>query len=238
MARLHIICPVKDSIDTSLKALGSILNSKLEVSMELFVYNDFSLKENTEKLLAYAELKGFTLINLEEITSHPSPNYLLVLQMAQKNALKANAHLLIVESDVVVQQDTIQKIVEQVDIQHNPGMIAAATTDESGAINFPYLYAKKFKSGIIKTSKRLSFCCTLLTNEFLKSYDFKQLNPEKNWYDVFISHQSKALGYNNYLMTNLPVLHLPHSSRPWKQLKYTNPLRYYWKKITERKDKI
>lgn len=238
MTRLHIICPVKDSIDTSLKALESILNSKLKVSMELFVYNDFSLKENTAKLLEYAELKGFTLINLEEITTHPSPNYLLVLQMAQKNALTANVHLLIVESDVMVQQDTIQKMLEQVEMLNKPGMIAAVTTDETGAVNFPYLYAKKFKSGIINTSKRLSFCCTLLTNELLNTYNFKSLNPEKNWYDVFISHQSKALRFNNYLMTNLPVLHLPHSSRPWKKLKYTNPLRYYWKKITERKDKI
>ena len=34
------------------------------------------------------------------------------------------------------------------------------------------------------------------------------------------------------------VLHLPHSSRPWKRLKYTNPLLYYWRKITQRKDRI
>jgi len=46
------------------------------------------------------------------------------------------------------------------------------------------------------------------------------------------------LGFKNYLMTSLPVLHIPHSSRPWKHLKYTNPLKYYWKKLTEKRDKI
>jgi len=40
------------------------------------------------------------------------------------------------------------------------------------------------------------------------------------------------------LLTNVPVLHLPHSSRPWKMLKYTNPLKYYWKKYTKGLDKI
>jgi hypothetical protein len=238
MTRLHIICPVKDAIDTTLKALENILNSSLEVSMEFFVYNDFSLKENTEKLLEYAELKGFTLINLEEITTNPSPNYLLVLQMAQKNALKANAHLLVVESDVMVKNDTIQQMLLQTELLDNPGMIAAVTTDESGIVNFPYLYAKKYKPGVINTSKRLSFCCTLLTNSFLQTYDFCLLNPEKDWYDIFISHQSKSLGFNNYLLTNLPVLHIPHSSRPWKKLKYSNPLLYYWRKYTRQSDRI
>lgn len=238
MSKLHIICPVKNSLETSLKAIEHILNPEVNIPLELFVYNDFSEKDNTEKLIEYSKINNFTLINLEDITSHPSPNYLLVLQLAQKNALAANTHLLIVESDVMVKQDTIQKLFEQVALQKKPGMIAAVTTDEKGEINFPYLYAKKFKRTVLSTNKRLSFCCTLLTNDLLKSYDFKQLNPEKNWYDVFISHQSKALGFNNYLMTSLQVIHLPHSSRPWKMLKYSNPMKYYWKKFIEHKDKI
>jgi len=36
----------------------------------------------------------------------------------------------------------------------------------------------------------------------------------------------------------LTVWHRPHSSRPWKQLKYTNPLKYYWLKFTKGLDKI
>ena len=90
----------------------------------------------------------------------------------------------------------------------------------------------------MKTSKRLSFCCTLLTNQFLQKFSFTQLDTSKNWYDVFISHKSVELGMENYLLTDTPVVHLPHSSRPWKQLKYTNPLRYYWRKLTQRLDRI
>jgi len=238
MSKLHIICPVKNALTTGLKTIEHIMNSKVDIPLELFVYNDFSSKENTEQLQAYSKEKEFTLINLEDITSHPSPNYLLVLQTAQKKAIDSDAHLLIVESDVMVKKNTIQNMYNQIEKQAKPGMIAAVTTDEKGEINFPYLYAKKYRQMILSTNKRLSFCCTLLTNDLLKSYDFNQLNPEKNWYDVFISHQSKALGFNNYLMTNLSVIHLPHSSRPWKKLKYTNSLLYYWRKITQKLDRI
>ena len=65
-------------------------------------------------------------------------------------------------------------------------------------------------------------------DNFLKAFDFHQLNPEKNWHDVTVSHQSLKEGFKNYLFTTLPVLHQPHGSRPWKQLKYKNRLKYYW----------
>lgn len=238
MSTLHIICPVKDAIETSLQAIEKIMLACSEVQAEVVIYNDFSTQENTEKLETLSKVKGFSLINLKDITTHPSPNYLLVLQMAQKSAIAANAHLLIIESDVMIGHDTLHNICNQVELQKNPGMIAAVTTDETRTINFPYLYAKKYPSGVLSTKKRLSFCCTLLTNNLLNQYDFKLLNPEKNWYDVFISHKSIDLGFNNYLLTNSPVLHLPHSSRPWKKLKYTNPLLYYWRKLTQKLDRI
>ena len=117
-------------------------------------------------------------------------------------------------------------------------MIAAVTTDIHGKINFPYLYARRYNTGTINSRKRLSFCCTLMTQSFLNSFNFDALNPEKAWYDVFISHKSIELEYKNYLLTSLPVLHLPHSSRPWKQLKYTNPIRYYFNKLINKRDKI
>ena len=69
-------------------------------------------------------------------------------------------------------------------------------------------------------------------------YDFNELDPEKHWFDVTISQKSQALGFTNYLFCSLPVIHRPHSSRPWKQLKYTNPMKYYWKKFTKGFDKI
>ena len=232
---LHIIMPVKDSLETCTLALQHLLPT-LDSPKQLTVYNDFSSEENTKRLSVLAEKHGFNLLHWAEHTQHPSPNYLLTLQHAQTKALNTNAHLLIVESDVLVQTDTFQRLLQEVDNQ--TGMVAAVTTDRQGQVNFPYQYARKWKKGRMKTSKRLSFCCTLLTNQFLQKFSFTQLDTSKNWYDVFISHKSVELGMENYLLTDTPVVHLPHSSRPWKQLKYTNPLRYYWRKLTQRLDRI
>lgn len=238
MNNLHIITPVKDSLDTTLKTIECISIAEKSFSANYTIYNDFSSEETTERLNTSAQKFDYEIINLKDITNHPSPNYLLVLQMAQKKALSDDAHLLIIESDVLVQRDTIQKLYDYCKLLDRPGMIAAVTTDADGVVNFPYLYARNFKSKVVNTKKRLSFCCTLLTNDFLRQFDFALLNPEKSWYDVFISHKSIELGFNNYLITTLPVLHLPHSSRPWKQLKYTNPIKYYWRKLIDKRDKI
>lgn len=35
-----------------------------------------------------------------------------------------------------------------------------------------------------------------------------------------------------------PVWHRPHGSRPWKQLKYSNPMKYYFFKFWKGLDKI
>jgi hypothetical protein len=175
------------------------------------------------------------------LTDHPSPNYRLVLQQSQQQALMENKHLVIVESDVIVKENTLTSMLEEV--HEGVGMVAAVTVDEQGVYNFPYHYLHRLRyrfisKKTINTRKRFSFCCTLLTNELLKKADFQQLDPTKNWYDVTISHWSIALGLRNMLMLGNPVLHLPHSSRPWKLLKYTHPLRYYWRKFTKRLDKI
>ena len=238
MDKIHIITPVKDSLDTTLRTIQNIMQSETTVDFEYTIYNDFSTEQTTEVLQSESDKQGFTLVNLEDITTHPSPNYLLVLQTAQKKAIADGSHLLIIESDVIVEKDTIEKMYNYSKRLSHVGMIAAVTTDIKKQINFPYLYAQKFETGVVSTRKRLSFCCTLLTNEFLKRFDFNELNPEKSWYDVFISHKSIELGFNNYLITSLPVLHLPHSSRPWKQLKYTNPIKYYWRKFINNTDKI
>jgi hypothetical protein len=238
MNKIHIITPVKDSIETTLRTISSVWSSTPNANSAYCIYNDFSSPETTVALENEVEKYGFGLVNLCDITNHPSPNYLLVLQIAQKRAIEDGAHLVIIESDVVIAKDTLEKMAESAEKLDHPGMIAAVTTDTSGEINFPYLFAKGYKKGVVKTKKRLSFCCTLLTNNYLNSFDFNELDPTKSWYDVFISHKSIELGFNNYLITNLPVLHLPHSSRPWKHLKYTNPLKYYWRKFVNNKDKI
>ena len=228
---IHIIMPVKDSIETAEQAIRAITAS----GYSLTVYDDYSLPENAARLDALAAERPVTVLHLSEMTDHPSPNYRTVLIHAQAHALAKGEHLLIVESDVIVQHDTIRRMLDG--MQEHTGMIAAVTQDAEGRVNFPYEYARRLHTDGACT-KRLSFCCTLLTNSLLAALPFETLDPEKNWYDVYISHQSRKLGFTNILQVTNPVLHKPHSSRPWKQLKYTNPLLYYWRKLTQRKDKI
>lgn len=238
MKQLHIITPVKDSIDSTLDTAKTILNSDIKVPYTYTIYNDFSTPENTKRLEEASKELGFNLINLSDLTDHPSPNYLLVLQKTQKEAIEAEAGLLIVESDVTVQKHTLQALFDGALERKDCGMAASITTDGDGVINFPYLYAKGRKAGVYDEKKRFSFCCTLLTTKFLRAFDFHLLDASKNWFDVTISHESINHGFHNYLFVNLPVLHHPHGSRPWKQLKYTNPLKYYWLKFTKGLDKI
>jgi hypothetical protein len=238
MELLHIITPVKDSPELTLQTVQAVLQSELRVPHTYTVYNDFSTAENTARLQQVAAAGGFELVNLADLTTHPSPNYLLVLQLAQQRALEAGAALLIVESDVVVKPDTLQALADGAAQRPDCGIAAAVTVDEAGKINYPYLYATGEEEKVFPTKKHCSFCCSLLTPAFLQSFDFHTLNPEKSWFDVTISHQSVKNGFKNYLFTTLPVWHRPHSSRPWKLLKYTNPLKYYWLKYTKGLDKI
>ena len=238
MKCIHIVTPVKDSIDSTLETAKAILGSDIKVPYTYTIYNDFSTEENTKRLEEASKELGFRLVNLSDLTDHPSPNYLLVLQTTQKEAIAADAGLLIVESDVTVQKNTLQALFDGAMERKDCGMAAAITTDENGTINFPYLYAKGRKPQVYDEKKRFSFCCTLLTTNYLKAFSFQELDATKNWFDVTISHESLKRGFHNYLFINLPVLHRPHGSRPWKQLKYTNPLKYYWLKFTKGLDKI
>lgn len=228
---VHIIMPVKDSLQTAETAIRAIT----EGGYRLTVYDDFSEPENAARLDQLHDELGIEVVHLNERTDHPSPNYRLVLIDAQRQCLRRGTHLIIVESDVTVQQDTMKRLEKAV--QTGVGLVAAVTTDEQGQINFPYEYARTYREdGVCR--KRLSFCCTLLTNEFLQTYDFEQLDNTKNWYDVTISHMAQKMGFVNILQISNPVIHTPHSSRPWKRLKYTNPLLYYWRKLTQGRDKI
>lgn len=229
--------PVKDSLEIAEKAIRAIVDS----GHTLCVYDDNSLPENAQRLDAIAAETNIQVVHISDFTDHPSPNYRLVLQRAQLEALNGSKHLVIVESDVIIKQETLKRMA--MEVQPGVGMVAAVTVDEYGTYNFPYHYVRRWRYHIhgkntIATKKRFSFCCTLLTNELLQKADFLLLDPSKNWYDVTISHWSVQLGLRNLLMLGNPVLHFPHASRPWKRLKYTNPLLYYWRKITQKKDRI
>lgn len=238
MKKIHIFTPVKDSLDTTLDTIRSVMESQLDVPHTYTIYDDFSTPETAQRLDEEADKWGFRVVHLSDVTDHPSPNYLLVLQTAQREALAEGAALCIVESDVTLRPDTLQALCDGADVRPDCGIAAAVTVDEQGVINYPYLHAKGKEDQVFETKKHCSFCCSLLTPALLERFAFTSLNPEKNWFDVTISHESLALGLRNYLFTNLPVLHRPHQSRPWKQLKYKNPLLYYWKKITKGLDKI
>lgn len=231
-----VITPVKDSLETTTETIQSIKNST--GNFYYYIFNDFSSAGTTAALKSLSIQHHFELINLSEITDTPSPNYRLVLQLAQEEALRLNLPLIIVESDVEVKKNTLSELVRQSKILPECGMVGSVTRDTEGKINFPYLNFKKAGKEIVKTRHSLSFCCTLITKELLAKYDFKTLSTEKHWYDVSISRKSLQLGLNNYLLVNEGVLHKPHSSRPWKQLKYKNPIKYYYQKLIKRLDKI
>lgn len=226
-----IIMPVKDSLQIAEEAIRAVVGS----GHTLTVYDDNSTRENAARLDALRDELGIEVVHIAEHTDHPSPNYRWVLIDAQRVCIEQGKNLVIVESDVIVHAETIERM--QQAVTDHTGLVAAVTTDKDGKVNFPYEYAKRIQEDDV-CKKRFSFCCTLLTNAFLQTYDFEQLDEKKNWYDVHISHVSQKLGFRNILQVSNPVVHKPHSSRPWKQLKYTNPLLYYWRKLTKGLDKI
>ena len=157
---------------------------------------------------------------------------------ANKRSVARKATLVIVESDVFVTPETLVCLKAEAGARPDSGIVAAVTTDEEGRINYPYLYAKRKKGKNLDTRRHLSFCCSLLTPQLLEKVDFQNLDSSKDWFDVTISHLSLEAGLHNWLLCTLPVVHKPHQSRPWKQLKYKNPLLYYWRKFTHGFDKI
>ncbi len=236
MAQVLVITPVKNSLETTLDTSRAIANSNVKVHH--IIFDDFSEEETKVGLRQYQQEIGYELIHLDEHTDHPSPNYKLVLQMAQTRALQMEIPLLVIESDVVVKEFTIGDLLTFDRENEKTGLIGSVTVDQHGKVNFPYLKFKGIRDQVIKTSRSLSFCCTLFSLEFLKAFEFKGLDDAKDWYDTFISKKSLDLGFENYVLMNNPVWHRPHGSRPWKQLKYSNPLKYYFLKFWKGMDKI
>ena len=236
MAQVLVITPVKNAIETTLDTARAIAGSTVKVKHVIF--NDFSTEETKASLEKHREELGYELIHIEDLTDHPSPNYKLVLQLAQQQALEVGIPLLVVESEVVIAPNTIQSLLDHLSAQPSTGLVGSVTVDEKREVNFPYLKFKGVKDAVIDTQRSLSFCCTLFSPSFLQAFDFKGLDEAKDWYDTFISKKSVELGFKNTVLMNAPVWHRPHASRPWKQLKYSNPLKYYFLKFWKGLDKI
>jgi hypothetical protein len=163
MPEALVITPVKDSIETTLSTIQAINASHGVFTYE--IYNDFSTPENTKILQENQQHYNYRLINLQDITSTPSPNYRLVLKLAQQKALEMDVPLIIVESDVDVKEETPHDLFHYSKQLAKCGMVAAITTDTEGNINFPYLNFRNEKKKIVEHQTHLSFCCTHLTTE-------------------------------------------------------------------------
>lgn len=236
MIEALVITPVKNSLQNTLETIRAI--HKSEVNIEHIVYNDFSNNETKKALHNYRVKLPYKLVNLEDITNTPSPNYMFMLKEAQQLALKKNVPLIIIESDVKINPNTISQLLKFNKENKNIGLVGAVTTDDFGDINYPYLKFRNNTNSIVETKRSISFCCTLLSINFLENLNLKNLNQKKNWYDTIISKKAIELNFNNYMLLNTTVIHKPHSSRPWKHLKYKNPVKYYFCKILYRRDKI
>lgn len=238
MTQAIVITPVKDALENTLQTIAAIGQSESKV--DYFIYNDRSSEATKSALIAESEKVGFGLIHIEDLTDQPSPNYKLVLIEAQKKALQAGLPLIIVESDVEVKPDTFTRMLDFYKQHPDTGLLGAVTVDADGQVNFPYLKFKNKhpKSGFTETNKSLSFCCTLISTRFLEKYDLALLDDTKHWYDTFLSDEAVRQGLRNFVLTDTPVLHKPHGSRPWKHLKYSNPLKYYFLKFIKNRDKI
>lgn len=231
-----IITPVKNSLENTLETIKAIKES---IGKYLyFVYDDYSDPSVSEQLESNATKLEYNYIHLSSLTNTPSPNYLTVLKDAQQKCLVAKLPLIIVESDVIVQKDTFEKMINFGNNTAQSGMVGAITVDEQQHVNFPYLKFKGMPKQPTYTERSLSFCCTLLQLDFLSTYSFEFLDQGKDWFDTTISYKSIEHGFKNHILLDVPVFHKPHGSRPWKQLKYTNPLKYYWMKLTKKRDKI
>lgn len=236
MSEVLVITPVKNSVESTLECAQAIADSSYPVKH--IIFNDFSSEETKEKLERAKGKIGYQLIHLEDITDTPSPNYKLVLQMAQKEALRMGLPLIVVESDVIIKKNTISEMIEFLKKSPKSGLIGAITVGEDGKVNFPYLKFKSSKESVIKTHRSLSFCCTLFSPSFLGKYNFMDLDDTKDWYDTFMSKKAVEEGFENFVLMKTPVLHRPHGSRPWKLLKYSNPFKYYFLKFWKGRDKI
>lgn len=232
-----LITPVKDSLKTTRQAIHSLRSANKVIPY--YVFDDFSSRETKNWLESNSSRYSYKVISLAKHVRKSSPNYRTTLILARKMALENDTNLAIVESDVYATAETILELNKLTGELPEAGLVGAVTVDQCGEINFPYNYATAIdKPLIFASAKSISFCCTILSKTFLERFDFDDLPANNDWFDVYISRKSRQMGFSNYVVKSLQVVHQPHSSRPWKLLKYKNPVLYYLKKIIHRRDRI
>lgn len=63
-----------------------------------------------------------------------------------------NCPLLIIESDVLIEKDTVYQLLKLNNSLQQPGMIASVTVQETGEINFPYFICETIQASYPTTT--------------------------------------------------------------------------------------
>ncbi len=234
LSDLLIVTPVKNSLATTIKTIEAV--SQYRSRNEYLIFNDNSDSETLTWLEENSNRLGYTLLHAQELTPEGSPNQRALLIELQRRC--RGRDILFVESDVIISQTTIPELLNAVNTLESPGLIGAVTVDVDGVPCFPHAHLKGKTGWVIELNSSISFCCTLLTHSFFSSFTASALSRKKEWFDIYLSKKARNSGYKNYILLNQKVFHRPHSSRPWKNLKYTHPIRYYLGKFFARRDRI
>lgn len=229
-----VLIPFRDSLTTLQKTIIALRESTPDIP--LLLCDDASSASCLKDLNTWLEAQNWVGVELLSLPkAGDAPQYGLALREGLTRAHSELRQLLVVESDVEVLPgvaEGLQRVLER-----NPCavMAGAVTIDSEGVWNFPYagtFRADKLRSSPLIRRRSLSFCCTLLDHVFVENLLHTPF-PDTGWMDLKISAIARKFG-TLWLALDLQVIHNPHSSRPWKLLKYKSPLLYYFYKITRR----
>ena len=84
MKNLHIITPVKDSIDSTIQTIEALMASVTDVNFHYTIYNDFSTEQTTTLLKEYSKRYNFELVNLSiaSFSDQPLSSIILAITLA------------------------------------------------------------------------------------------------------------------------------------------------------------
>jgi hypothetical protein len=227
-----VVMPVRDSLS---QCQQSIKAFRQHYDMPLWVYDDNSQEQTREWLQAHQTLFQYTLFTVSALTPNPPPNYGFVLRHVLQNVhtvFTDPVAIILLESDVqILHAHTLPALLQHIQLpEMAPSLVAAATIDTLGQVNYPYHRQRvALHKKPILSLRHVSFCCTVLSPLLCEKLQ-KAKWPRRTWYDLWVSSFCRHKGGMVLLDATYPVRHSPHSSRPWKQKKYINPISYYIKR--------
>lgn len=211
------------------------MESDILVPFTYTVYNDFSTEENTHRLEEAARQWNFVWSTYQTWPTTPLPTIYWCYKQ-HKRSHRSRCRITDCGIGCYCQKNTLQSLYNGA-LQQNNAELQQLWQPMKRRNQLP-LPTRQGTENQVYPEKSIAASAVHYSPRTAESIWLQTLDPSKNWYDVTISHESLKRGFQNYLFTTLPVWHRPHSSRPWKQLKYKNPLKYYWLKYTKGLDKI